>query len=59
VRTGKAIEVMNAFGAKLKADPAYYFLSAATYNLDQNDLLFPIPFLEIQVNPDLVQNPGY
>jgi starch-binding outer membrane protein, SusD/RagB family len=59
VRTGKAIGVMNAFGAKLKADPAYYFLSAATYNVDQNDLLFPIPFLEIQVNPDLVQNPGY
>ncbi|KAA0991970.1 RagB/SusD family nutrient uptake outer membrane protein [Dyadobacter aurulentus] len=59
VRTGNAIAVMNAYGAKLKANPAYYYLTAATYNLDQNKLLFPIPFLEIQVNPDLEQNPGY
>jgi hypothetical protein len=59
VRTGKAIAVMNAFGARLKADPANYFLAPATYTVDQNDLLFPIPFLEIQVNSDLVQNPGY
>ena len=59
VRTGKAVAVMNAFGAALKADPAYYFLAPATYTVDQNDLLFPIPFLEIQINSDLVQNPGY
>jgi hypothetical protein len=59
VRTGNAIRVMNAYGAKLKADPAYFYLTPATYNLDENDLLFPIPFLEIQVNPDLNQNPGY
>ena len=59
VRTGKAVAVMNAFGTALKADPAYYFLAPATYTVDQNDLLFPIPFLEIQINSDLVQNPGY
>ena len=59
VRTGNAITVMNAHGAKLKASPGYYYLTAATYNLDQNKLLYPIPFLEIQVNPDLEQNPGY
>ncbi|MEQ9437890.1 MAG: RagB/SusD family nutrient uptake outer membrane protein [Cyclobacteriaceae bacterium] len=59
VRTGSAVAVMNAYGAQLKADPAYYYLSSASYNVDQNDLLFPIPFLEIQVNPDLEQNPGY
>nr|WP_295927522.1 RagB/SusD family nutrient uptake outer membrane protein [uncultured Dyadobacter sp.] len=59
VRTGNAISVMNAYGAKLKADPAYFYLTPATYTLEEKDLLFPIPFLEIQVNPDLVQNPGY
>lgn len=59
VRTGGAISVMNAYGAKLKANPAYFYLTPASYTLDEKDLLFPIPFLEIQVNPDLVQNPGY
>jgi hypothetical protein len=59
VRTGKAVEVMNEYGAKLKSNPAYYYLSESSYDVDQNDLVFPIPFLEIQVNPDLQQNPGY
>lgn len=59
VRTGNAIEVMSAYGSKLKADPAYYYLSPSSYNLNEDKLLFPIPFLELQVNPDLVQNPGY
>lgn len=59
IRTGTAISVMNAYGAKLKANPAYFYLTPASYILDEKDLLFPIPFLEIQVNPDLVQNPGY
>lgn len=59
VRTGNAVKVMNAYGSKLKANPAYYYLSSATYNVDEDDLLFPIPFLEIQINPDLKQNPGY
>lgn len=59
VRTGKAIEVMNAYGSKLKANPAYYYLSSASYSLNEDHLLFPIPFLELQVNPDLQQNPGY
>jgi len=59
VRTGKAVAVMNVYGSKLKSDPAYYYLSSATYNVNENHLLFPIPFLEIQINPDLQQNPGY
>ncbi|ACT92898.1 RagB/SusD family nutrient uptake outer membrane protein [Dyadobacter fermentans] len=59
VRTGNAISVMNAYGAKLKANPAYFYLTPASYTLTEDDLLFPIPFLEIQVNPDLKQNPGY
>ncbi len=59
VRTDNAVDVMNAYGAALKSNPAYYYLSSASYGVDQHDLLFPIPFLEIQVNPDLEQNPGY
>ena len=27
--------------------------------LEANDLLFPIPAVELQINPNLVQNPGY
>jgi starch-binding outer membrane protein, SusD/RagB family len=26
---------------------------------DQNKWIFPIPFNDIQADPDLVQNPGY
>ena len=59
VRTGKAVPVMNDYGAELKSDPDYYYLSPNTYNVDQNDLLFPIPYSEIQANPELTQNPGY
>src|SRR5699024_5956082 len=59
IRSGTAVDVMNAYGNRLKADPNYYYLSPNTYNVDEDDLLFPIPFSEIQVNPDLEQNPGY
>jgi starch-binding outer membrane protein, SusD/RagB family len=44
VRTGRALEVMNAKG----------FTS-----LNANRLLFPIPQHAIDVNPGLTQNPGY
>ena len=59
VRTGKAIEVMNAYGAELKASGKHPNLIAQTYQVTQNRLLFPIPFTEVQVNPNLEQNPGY
>lgn len=59
VRTGNAIAIMNAHGAALKASGLHPNLVATTYNVTQNRLLFPLPFLEIQVDPNLVQNPGY
>lgn len=59
VRTGNAITVMNAYGAKLKANPAYFYITPASYSVTAKHLLFPIPFREIQVNPDLEQNTGY
>lgn len=59
VRTGKAVEVMSAYGAALKASGKYPNLVPTTYNVTANRLLFPIPFNEILVDPKLVQNPGY
>jgi tetratricopeptide (TPR) repeat protein len=43
LRTGRAIEVMNSKG----------------FNLSQRDLVFPLPQSQIDVNPQLAQNPGY
>lgn len=56
LRTGKAISVMTAFGAKMKLDPR---VNPAAYNLTQNRLLFPFPLAEMNINRSLVQNPGY
>jgi hypothetical protein len=57
VRTGKAIDVMNAFGVKQKL--LYSYLPAASYQLDKNRLLYPIPQSERELNVDLTQNDGY
>ncbi|WP_339647666.1 RagB/SusD family nutrient uptake outer membrane protein [uncultured Salegentibacter sp.] len=43
VRTGRAIEVMSEYG----------------YEINENQFLFPIPLNEIDINPDIEQNPGY
>lgn len=51
VRTGKAIEVMSAYGIKIKQ--LYPYLQARTYNITQEMLTFPIPYRETQINPDL------
>ena len=63
VRTGKAIQVMNAQGAKIHANPkAYYYPAGVTppgYVVTTKHLLFPIPQREIRINPLLVQNTGY
>ncbi|MBQ9713115.1 MAG: RagB/SusD family nutrient uptake outer membrane protein [Bacteroidales bacterium] len=66
VRTGKAVEVMSAFGKSVKADPEKYyyphnvFPPSDSYQVDEHRLLFPIPQREIRLNPDgMVQNPGY
>lgn len=57
VRTGKAIEVMNAHGVKLKQ--LYSYLPANSYQVDKNRLLYPIPQSERELNVDLTQNDGY
>ncbi|WP_134090176.1 RagB/SusD family nutrient uptake outer membrane protein [Olivibacter sp. XZL3] len=57
LRAGKALETMNAYGAGLKKTHNYLVPSA--YQVDENKLLYPLPFAEVGVNPELIQNPGY
>jgi len=58
VRTGQAIPVMTAFGAKIKAQETYIPTAAYT-NITANRYIFPIPQSEIDGNHLLTQNPGY
>jgi len=57
VRTGNAVTVMNAYGERMKAIHPY--IEARAYKVDQNKLIFPIPFRELQINSQLTQNEGY
>ena len=66
VRSGKAVEVMSAFGARVKANPEKYYYTKGvapapdSYNVTENRVLFPIPQREIRLQPDVMtQNPGY
>lgn len=45
------------YGQKMKQK--YDFLPENSYNITENRLIYPIPYRETQVNPDLQQNPGY
>lgn len=55
VRTGRALTVMNAHFA---ANVTYF--GGTTLVMKPTHVLFPIPLVEIQSNPDkLTQNPGY
>lgn len=57
IRTGQAVSVMNAYGAKLKQ--MFPYLLPQSYNVTPDRLLYPIPLREMQLNSLLVQNPGY
>lgn len=57
IRTGKAIEVLTAKGTRLKAK--YGWILPAAFNVTEQRFVYPIPFREIQINKNLVQNPGY
>ncbi|WP_421876630.1 RagB/SusD family nutrient uptake outer membrane protein [Marinoscillum sp.] len=68
VRTGSAIEVMNAQGQNILNNPQTYYYPAGVnpptgaYQVTSEDLLLPIPQREIRVNPGISQsdqNPGY
>ncbi|MHB9142359.1 MAG: RagB/SusD family nutrient uptake outer membrane protein, partial [Paludibacter sp.] len=57
VRTGKAIEVMSAFGVEMKK--LHPWLLPTSFNVTQNKLIYPFNFRELDVNKNLIQNPGY
>lgn len=51
IRTGQAISVMNA-----QKDGAGNNLN---YNVQPDELIYPVPQQQLDLNPKLVQNPGY
>ena len=57
VRTGKAIEVMTAYGTYIKS--VDMLVPEDSYRMTPEKLLFPIPHREIATNPEIKQNPGY
>ncbi len=57
VRTGQAIPVLTAYGAKQQAIRPY--LTPGVYTITENRLIFPIPQNELLINKLLTQNPGY
>jgi hypothetical protein len=57
IRIGEAIPVCTAKGATLKG--IYGWLLPASFDVTQDRLIYPIPAREIQINPNLTQNPGY
>ncbi|ANH83257.1 glycan metabolism protein [Niabella ginsenosidivorans] len=57
IRTGQAIPVMTAYGAKAKQK--YPYMLPQSFTVTQNRLLYPIPQNEMNLNKKLVQNPGY
>ena len=57
IRTGKAIETMNAFGETMKAK--YGWILPGAFNVNENRLVYAFPMREMQINYLLEQNPGY
>ncbi|MDT0651061.1 RagB/SusD family nutrient uptake outer membrane protein [Autumnicola edwardsiae] len=57
IRTDRAIPVMTEFGEEQKEK--FPFLLPQAYNIEKYKLLYPIPQRELELNPLLVQNPGY
>ena len=64
VRTGKAIEVMTAFGIQEVANPTlvppdFVPYGPQSFNITAEKLVYPIPVRELELNPNITQNPGY
>jgi hypothetical protein len=57
IRTGQAISVMTAYGQKLKAEDGQILSTA--FNVTQERLVYAFQKRELEVNINLVQNPGY
>jgi starch-binding outer membrane protein, SusD/RagB family len=65
VRTGQAITIMNEFGGRVINNPENYYYAPGvepppgSFNIGNNNLIYPIPITEISINSLLDQNPGY
>jgi len=57
LRTGRAIQTINDFGAVIKKELT--FLSSDAYVIDDHNLVFPIPQPEVGLNAKMKQNDGY
>ena len=52
VRTGKVFDILNTLNSR---DPGRLPMDMVT----ENNILLPLPQSQIDINPSLVQNPGY
>ncbi len=59
IRTGRAIDVMNAHWSAAGSDYDDFYANLQVITLTQAQLLLPIPQKERDVNPNLTQNVGY
>ncbi len=64
IRTEKAIDVITAYGIKEKADPTlippdFIAFGPESFAITPDKLLYPIPNNELDINPNMTQNPGY
>jgi len=57
IRTGRAVNVMNANGTEQKTYQTW--LSPASYDVQKYKLLYPLPIHDTQLNANLKQNPGW
>lgn len=57
VRTGEAISVMNEYGKEMKR--LYGWILPSAFNVTQERLIFAFNKRELEINDQLVQNPGY
>ncbi|MDA3880598.1 MAG: RagB/SusD family nutrient uptake outer membrane protein [Prolixibacteraceae bacterium] len=57
LRMDNVIEIMTQHGETMKAK--YSNLTERTYQINENKLVYPIPYREISLNPELEQNPSY
>lgn len=64
VRTGKLLSTMTTFYSRVNAPNVHPTILQFEYgdntNIDEHELLYPIPYAQVELNPDkLTQNPGY
>lgn len=57
IRNGTAVQVLNAKGVRMKA--LYEWLLPSSFSVNENKLVYAIPFRELQINSKLNQNTGY